>query len=521
MYRLLIADDERLERDALRFIVQKTSEAIEEVRDASNGREAVSKSLQFRPHICILDIKMPGLSGIEAAKQIRQLLPGVRIVFLTAFDYFDYAKEAIRIGADDYIIKPASEKNVVEVIQRIAGALDRERTERERSERVEQKLDLVSTVLENELAEGLARGFVAAEKLTEYAGLREFRFESIVVARTALDYGSYPMKIEGDSQKTILRKRCMRLMQHLLEERGWLVVVAPADGGINSICYLPAAARPDGHFEDLAAHIRRELAITTTTGLSPAVTDVSLVTKALSEAFGARRRGLGLSNASTVPPNEPSAFPPREMEGRLLEAISTGDRRAADTATDDVYNWLRDHTRDLRELCRMASEFSVVIRHSLSYRFPQASGEGERLSDALAVVSEPQQVRSALQDQVAALFASPAGAAAQSVPVAIRRVREFIDACYHEEISLDRLAAEVHQSTYHLSRLFKRYTGLTVVEYLNSVRIEQAKRLLQTGKLTMKEVSLNVGFADSAYFARVFRRLEGVSPSTYRDRLVG
>ena len=107
MFKLLIADDEQLERDALHFIILKSIDSISNIEEAVNGREAIDKAWKMKPDIIILDINMPGINGIEAAWKIRENHETASIIFLTAvfFHQFDYAHEAIKVGADDYIVK--------------------------------------------------------------------------------------------------------------------------------------------------------------------------------------------------------------------------------------------------------------------------------------------------------------------------------------------------------------------------------------------------------------------------------
>ena len=109
MFKLLIADDEQLEREALRFIISKSIDSIIDIEEAVNGREAIAKVQASHPDIIILDINMPGINGIEAAWKIREKDKSVCIIFLTAFHQFDYAHEAIKVGVEDYIVKPSSE----------------------------------------------------------------------------------------------------------------------------------------------------------------------------------------------------------------------------------------------------------------------------------------------------------------------------------------------------------------------------------------------------------------------------
>jgi two-component system response regulator YesN len=122
MYTLLIADDEQLERDAIDLLVKKSSLALHTIK-VRNGREAVETVQSTKVDIALLDIRMPGLSGIEAARRIAEIAPDCRVVFLTAWNTFDFAQEAIRLGAKDYLVKPASAGEVVALLTRLVSEL--------------------------------------------------------------------------------------------------------------------------------------------------------------------------------------------------------------------------------------------------------------------------------------------------------------------------------------------------------------------------------------------------------------
>ena len=117
MYRVLIADDEPIERLVVSKIINKHFSGQLEVVQAVNGREAVMLFEKERCHIALLDIEMPGINGLEAAQQIRNMRRDCSIIFLTAFDEFSYAKKAITVRALDYLLKPGSEEELVAVLE--------------------------------------------------------------------------------------------------------------------------------------------------------------------------------------------------------------------------------------------------------------------------------------------------------------------------------------------------------------------------------------------------------------------
>lgn len=141
MFKLLIVDDELLERNAIEYVVRGSDLPIVEIRQAASGRQAIGVAAGFAPDIVLMDIKMPGVNGIEAAKSIRAALPGCRIVFLSAFSNFEYAREALRLGADDFIVKPADDGQVVGTLREAIRVLQAERDRRsEQADRVRRLL---------------------------------------------------------------------------------------------------------------------------------------------------------------------------------------------------------------------------------------------------------------------------------------------------------------------------------------------------------------------------------------------
>ena len=113
MYKLLVVDDEQLERQAIRFIVDRNCPGISIVGEASDGLLAVQVAAQVQPDIILMDIQMPKMNGLDAAKQIRNLLPDTKIIMLTAAENSSYRKEAAQLGIAEYMLKPVRPDTLV------------------------------------------------------------------------------------------------------------------------------------------------------------------------------------------------------------------------------------------------------------------------------------------------------------------------------------------------------------------------------------------------------------------------
>jgi two-component system response regulator YesN len=123
MFKLLIAEDEPLERMALRKIVNREFNNIDIVEDAKNGSVAIEKAKLYRPDIILMDIRMPETNGIEAQKKISEYLPSVKTIILTAYNDFNYAQEAIKYGVADYLLKPVKPEDLKKAINKVIASI--------------------------------------------------------------------------------------------------------------------------------------------------------------------------------------------------------------------------------------------------------------------------------------------------------------------------------------------------------------------------------------------------------------
>lgn len=124
--KLMIADDERFEREFLAEIVTGQFPHQVQIRMVENGRQAVETAVLWMPDIVLMDIEMPGINGIEAAKRILAQMPDCKLIFVTAFSLFNYAYEAVKMGAYDYILKPVNPEDVARSVQRCIDQIETE-----------------------------------------------------------------------------------------------------------------------------------------------------------------------------------------------------------------------------------------------------------------------------------------------------------------------------------------------------------------------------------------------------------
>ena len=130
MYRVMVCDDEGIVIDSMKFIIEKEFGGACEVACAKSGRSVIELAESFRPDIAVIDIHMPGINGIEAIKEMKVFCPNTIFIVMSAYDKFDYAKEAIALGVMEYITKPMEKMKVVSVLKRAMAQIDGDREKR-------------------------------------------------------------------------------------------------------------------------------------------------------------------------------------------------------------------------------------------------------------------------------------------------------------------------------------------------------------------------------------------------------
>jgi two-component system response regulator YesN len=158
MTAILIVDDMPVIRSALMRIISQQNGIFFPVLEAANGEEAVNLARTHKPDIILMDIKMPGLTGLQAASIIQQEQPDIKIVMLTAYNEFSYVQKALKLGARDYLLKPVRPNKLMQLLAEIRQEIQSERQELRTVEIVKDSLQKTMPVIEANLVENLIRG---------------------------------------------------------------------------------------------------------------------------------------------------------------------------------------------------------------------------------------------------------------------------------------------------------------------------------------------------------------------------
>jgi len=523
MYKLLIADDEQIEIDALKAIVNKGIDSILDIQEAVNGREAIVKSQTYQPDIVFLDIKMPGINGIEAARSIRENSPSVSIVFLTAFNQFEYAQEAIQIGVDDFIIKPSSETRVLEVINKILTKIKNQRNEENKKRDNELKLSRVTDYMENELIYNLAVTGITEEKFTNYLAILDMRFSSGRAGIVKILYETYPIHVDSINQKKVLMKRSAFIIKSKLEEYGFVTLF---NKELSNLYFFPIMEKQSNLGSEkkdsaelsqlLALEIEKTLNLKVIIGIGSSFNDPVKSLKSFAQAKAIlgniTNKNINLNN------NSSEGVFPLNLEIDMEQAILNGNRENTINTLQKIREWF-DNTNSEFEIKKKAVlELVTVLKHAAAYQLPN----GKCIVDEIDMKDSLNSITllSGLNIFLNELLEQIDSAKKIENSPAIEAACLYIDTNYLKDITLEETASHCRLSSFYFSKLFKKEKGITFIDYLTGKRISKAKKLLVTSNLSIKEICANTGYSDPNYFTKVFKKVESISPSNYRSNKI-
>lgn len=495
MHTLLIADDEQLERDAIAALVKRNGLPLETIK-ARNGREAVEIAQSKAIDIALLDIRMPGISGIEAAKRIHQITPRCRIVFLTAWNSFDFAQEAIRIGAKDYLVKPATPQDVISLLSRLLAELSADTTETEKQNRDEARTIL--KLFNRSFFAAIKYGIVSWEAMRSYFDFEGIRFEQGLACI-----------VDG-----IKEDELSSTVQGWIHRSTFQACYFPAIDRISILLFSSAPQAIALDFQPQRIFLSHPQCHV---GLGRVFTDVSGIPASLSQAsqayIGAVRTNRQLVRFDEVPSLETVLSGGRidRAEQDLVKAVLEGNREESRRLAHELQDIITCQARgDEQQLFDRMYELVLVNTKHIKGHIPHFSYEQLQRTTLL-------ELEWYFMDFIDAACTTIALDRKDKYARLFQSMCSYIDTHYAEQLSLEHMAEMAGISTSYFSRLFHEYIGFSFIDYLTSVRIHVAKQMICTG-MKMQEVAARTGFSDYSYFFRVFRTTEGLSPREFQQK---
>ena len=494
--RIYVIDDELPVLEGVRFIVESSFPSGEICGTCSNGITAIEEIDQDPPDILLVDIRLPGISGLEILNDVRTRHPGVLCIIISAYEQFTIAKEALEFGVFAYIVKPVTKTRLLEVLSDACEELDSNDRRHEADLAGKALRRSVETLLERQLVPRLFSG-VWRPQADEWElwsmALRNVRPDFLPAV--ALGFIPCPDALMAPGLAAALRYK-LPCWTGLTELGGVGVLIAAPHGDVS---------------RDLREAVRNALRMASDgTVREPAIWCAQPVPlERVWETLPPLGSISPVDDVNRVDsPSSPESLL-RETLTRLPGLLKSGDSTALAT-------WRETTTPLLRQLLERNREYTLaMLMEPIFEAYPPP-----RLPPTAVRELGRQSTAEATLDVVSRLVggARTTAGSYEGDSRSLRDALDYLRSHFSKDVSLDDVAAAGGVSSAHLSRLFRQELQLPFSSYLSSLRMEEAQRLLSETSLSIKEVGYAVGYHDANYFSRVFKRWVGVQPREYSAR---
>ncbi|WP_188456608.1 response regulator [Virgibacillus oceani] len=473
--RVLIAEDELLERKAMRKFIEDNFAELTVVGEAPNGRKAIELAGAHEPDIIFMDIKMPGINGLEAVEEIIRVNPATKFILVSAYDSFDYAKQAMKFGIKEYILKPGKKEEIVKAILRVQKEIAAEK--KQRAEQVQSNQLIKEHLITKLMKYPIDDDAITIQKQF-FAKMKSSYFLVVQVGN----------EVSEELIETVFNKSIE------------FPFIVNHNGDSYTICVFPSVKVDKAEILHVARKVQLELGSDSFVGAGLPCASIEDLPKSYQEALHAcyqlerennRNYGFVLEKEKHLTYRDSLQW--------LLEAIEKGDDMEAIRLFNENQDNFAQNTLD--ELYLYIK--SIMIERGIAV-----------VERTLSELTKPKDWEKFIK--VCCLQIQDYYQSKQYIVKAKKYVREN----FQQAITLEETAAHVNLSPNYFSNMFKREFGSTFIDYVTKVRLQKAKELIEGNNYSLKEISYMIGYKDPNYFSRVFKKQFLVSPKRFQQQIL-
>lgn len=504
MYKVFIVDDEPFIIEGLYDIVDWAGMGMEIVGRAENGQEALEALTSLRADILITDISMPMMNGLDLIRAVRELQPGLKAIILSGYDEFGYLKEGMTLGIENYLLKPINLAEFKATLSNTVEKLHRSRIEDERN------AHSISILRDNIMYRWL-KGQIGPDEFRERSELLRIELDKPLLLAAVL------------RPKTGSGGELLAAAAGALGEGSSIVLFQDMDGDVVLLHGLSEYQRGKEVTERCHERLLEQLTAFYPLRLSlgTVVETEGRAAESYAQAKKAQEYFMLFPERNIIRYEEIESR--SEADGREIalnweqvqKLILAKDKEALLLWIDERFEQLRQMEGITPEMLRDFSmewmlRFKMQLKEIRHCEEPELYQEGfRRLRETTSIHEWIHILKEAASLTIDLLIRDVKS------PV-VQQVLNYIHESYAEELSLKTLGAQFNIHPVYLGQLFSKEVGDTFTEYINRYRIEKAKELLRTTPSKVHEIARSVGYWETGYFYKQFKKYMGISPTEYK-----
>lgn len=530
MLKVFLVEDEFVVREGIKNNVDWKSHGYDFCGEASDGELAFPMIQKLKPDIVITDIRMPFMDGLALSKLIKKEMPWIEIIILSGFEEFEYAKEGIKIGIAQYLLKPISGEDLLKEVDTVAEKIIEKQKESEIREKYLREMEENFLKERKDLFQYLVTGSKSAAELLEMADklnidLSSMWYNIVLMVTKSInhaqnEYSNSLIEIEEklkeiDDDHILIFDRNLEGKAFLFKadskeeletiQKDYLTKVVNILKDYENVRYFGGIGLPVNRLRELPVSFE---------SASHAFAHRYLVSESLilnGEEMRQReylkKEEFDLSNVN-----------PKQIDrNKIKEFLKVGDK-------EEVIYFVEEFFRDLGSSVMKSNMFRQYITMDVYFcvvDFLEGLQIQREEIEPFDITSGILQTQESAMEYVTCIVKKALElrekTASNRYGDVVDEVTRYIEENYaDEELSLNVLASHVNFSPNHLSMIFSQQTGQTFIKYLTDFRMNKAKELLRcTGKKS-SVISMEVGYKDPHYFSYLFKKTQGMTPTQYR-----
>lgn len=541
MFRLLVVEDEEMIRNKIIYNTNWKEHGFVEVLQASNGMEALDIVRKNNIDIVITDIQMPEMNGIELIREIKSLNRGIKCIIITAYAEFEYAKESVKLNVNDYILKPFKSKDLLDIVKKLSEEINRERNERVEVENLRRQLRENKKALREKLFNDLLSNSYIGEIESDlnYLELSKLRNREYFIAVININNFMELIIEEDEEQKYIVNLSFYNLVTKFLT----YLEKDSSDTSEDKLVYSVINYKIDqlvivvyedidkftSAFEDLIKLGRMELGFCITIGIGNKYKNLTDVHISYREACSAAlldrvygREIVYIFNDLNFGNKVYSKQLHILGDTKLYDDLKIGAFPEIKNDIVDIITQIKSSKLELDAINTII--YNVVLLscktiNELGYDIFEIMGEDFNLHFDVKEINNLVQLEEWLLSFFYKVNEYINQKRSNRNQKLLSKVKDYVDGNYSENITLTSISKDFGISSGYLSVLFNDYIGQNFIDYLTNLRIQSAKNLLKRTDLKIYEIADRVGYRDAYYFSTAFKKIVGINPTDYREKL--
>jgi two-component system, response regulator YesN len=523
MIRLLLADDEPVIIRGLKKLLPWQSLGLEIIGEVTNGLDLIAAVEDKSAEIVISDICMPGLSGVDVIRKIRELNFNTKVIFISGFQEFSYAKEAMKHGAIDYLVKPVDKNELEKVILQTISLILKERKEissqdklnhLEKKNNLETSRNYFDSLIEGELIKqsdlDIEQNFFLSGPVFSVTVLEIDRINNGNNSWDERERKLVEYSISNILDEVILEEK--RGVFYIKENRFVMILNHSAD-----VCQF---------LSSLQEKMNEFLHVDVSIGVGVPVSSLEEVSSSYETAKFALTTKYFLGFNQVIPYKEYKIKNLSEQDlfdyqNKIIECFIKANFKQLEESLHEILKRIKEFSFGNQSLA-VSTCFSFVIGltqslQKFSINLTGWESDMQQIKSRLNKQDSYEGLSSVVQEIIYTFFQLVSDNNVNKETLIMMRVKKYIEEHYSDDITLETVASIAFMNPYYFSSFFKKQTKQNFKQYLTEIRMNHASRLLLHSDMLVYEIAEKVGYNNSRQFSDMFRRTFGKLPMDYKQ----